>query len=581
MKLSIRIWQTALFILVALVGILFLYFAILPSLKESVATVAQSHLEASLANLARHIEHDFVGPDGKDAIVKETEEFIEDFKTDMWIYDANGGRILSQQSTTHPGDLLSDIVRKGLKGEKVSSADLDKRLVIASKPVVSDGKVVGLIVLADNGAEALDSLHVAQNGLKITLFIALIISSVLGFIFSEAIAREVRKLKRSASAIAQGNFDLRLKPGWVPDEVAELAETFNVMAEKLGDAFEAVRSQQKQILTVINTMAEGVLEVGTNRIVNLANPAAAELLNQPVEDLIGSQLSTVILHPSITESIDQALTGQEASQVCEYDRKILLLHGTPIKDPRNGNVGGAVLILRDFTQQKKVERAQRDFISNASHELRTPIASLKGYVELLASGAKDKPEVRDSFIKTMQVEVEHLHRLVEDLFTLASLDSGAGVLNLAEHTVGEIIQEVLAVSSPLADSVEVKLQTDIDNLASKIICDQSRIAQVMLGFVDNALKHTGAGGEITIFAHPNQEKIEMGVADTGSGIAPEMINRIFDRFYRYSTKRSERKGAGLGLSIAKEIVEAHGSKVKAKSTPGEGSTFSFTLKIPF
>jgi two-component system phosphate regulon sensor histidine kinase PhoR len=180
----------------------------------------------------------------------------------------------------------------------------------------------------------------------------------------------------------------------------------------------------------------------------------------------------------------------------------------------------------------------------------------------------------------MQVEVNHLHRLVEDLFTLASLDSGASILNLAEYTLGEIVEETLTVSNPLADSAQVKLETDIDNPSSKVICDRSRIAQVLLGFVDNALKHTPAGGKITIFAHPNQGKMEVGVTDTGSGIPTHMSERIFDRFYHYSAKKPEKKGTGLGLSIAKEILEAHGSEIKVKSAPGQGSTFSFTLKIP-
>ncbi len=237
--------------------------------------------------------------------------------------------------------------------------------------------------------------------------------------------------------------------------------------------------------------------------------------------------------------------------------------------------------MQDFTEQKKLEQAQRNFISNASHELRTPIASLKGFLELLEDGAKNRAEVRDEFLHTMQREADRLQRLVDDLLTLTQLDSGIDFLHLSEHSINEIVEEVFAVSSPLAASAGVDLKLGSQGDHAVVICDRDRIIQVLLGFVDNALKHTTEGEEIIIFWHVLGKSVQVGVRDTGLGIPPDKVDKIFQRFFRYEAgdDKTKEKGSGLGLAIASELVKAHGSKIEVSSKLNQGSTFSFKLKL--
>jgi signal transduction histidine kinase len=209
--------------------------------------------------------------------------------------------------------------------------------------------------------------------------------------------------------------------------------------------------------------------------------------------------------------------------------------------------------------------------------MRTPIAALKGLLELLSGGAVDDVEVRDDFLRTMTLEVDRLGRLVADLLTLAQLEAGSFKLNVQQVPVADLLGNIATVMHPLADNSEVTLIVDAPADALDVLCDRDRITQVLLGFVDNALKHSTRGGTVTLRAIPRGDAVHLEVEDHGAGIDPAEIPHLFDRFYRVDESRAAPHGTGLGLSIAKEIVEAHESAIDVTSQPGAGSTFGFDL----
>lgn len=230
-----------------------------------------------------------------------------------------------------------------------------------------------------------------------------------------------------------------------------------------------------------------------------------------------------------------------------------------------------------FETLQAAELAQRRFVANASHEMRTPIAALKGSIELLEDGAVEKPEARDRFLHTMHVEVDRLQRLVDELFTLAQLDSGRVVLDLAPAAADRLVTDVGVIMRPLATDAGIELAVETPAAGVTASMDRDRVAQVLLGFVDNALKHTPSGGTVTVFAREDVADVVLGVCDTGPGIAPDALPHVFDRFFRGDTPAGASRGTGLGLSIAQELVEAHGSSIAVASEPGKGAEFSFRL----
>ena len=211
--------------------------------------------------------------------------------------------------------------------------------------------------------------------------------------------------------------------------------------------------------------------------------------------------------------------------------------------------------------------------------MRTPITALKGMLELLDGGAKDDREVRDDFLKTMALEVDRLGRLVSDLLTLAQLEAGSLTLHREPVPVRPLFAEIATVMRPLADRFGVELALDVATGPLDTDCDRDRIMQVLLGFVDNALKHSPAGSTVTLRARPHDGMVSLEVEDHGVGIGPEAIPRLFERFFRVDESRAVPRGTGLGLAIAKEIVETHESVIEVDSRPGEGSTFRFDLPL--
>jgi signal transduction histidine kinase len=314
--------------------------------------------------------------------------------------------------------------------------------------------------------------------------------------------------------------------------------------------------------------------------VRVANPEAVTLLGLqgPAGDLAGQRLADLTRDPGLCAIIDRDLSGAAFAETITLEGRTVRLHSTPLVSA-SGAFEGAVLLMSDITEQHRLEEAQRRFVADASHEMRTPISALKGLLELLSGGAGEDRQVRDDFLRTMTLEVDRLGRLVADLLILAQLDSGAVVLHREPVPVAELLADVATIMRPLAHAADIALVLDVPDPALTADCDRDRILQVLLGFVDNALKHSSVGGSIYVRAQPHGATVTLAVQDEGIGVAPKQIPMLFDRFFRVDESRAVPRGTGLGLSIAKEIIEGHGSTIEVTSQPGQGATFAFTLPI--
>jgi two-component system phosphate regulon sensor histidine kinase PhoR len=583
MKLSVRLWQTALFVTVITVAMLVLSLTLMSTLETSIRDLAREQLSKDADELSGIIAPYFPpDDDGRAEIHRHVLRFEQTFDEDVWVFDKDGRVIESWNTRTQPGGLL-DAAKRGVLGSDIpyTYVDLEKKSIALAGDSIRDdsGVTQGGIVVATRGAEVTRILSASRDQLVVAFFVALGVSGLLGFVFSEVITRQVQRLATAAEAIANGDFSQRLRRGPVPDEIAGLAESYNRMAEQLGRAFAAVEGKEREIAAVVESMAEGVVAVDREQVIRLVNPIAAVLLGMPAQRLLGQRLADIPGGPELVSPVDEALAGRQSNETLLFGDRILYLHGTPFA--LGTKEGGAALLLRDITEQKRWEQAQRAFTANASHELRTPIAALKGFIELLQAGAKERVDVRDDFLETMQVEIDRLQRLVSDLFTLAQLDMGELRLDIGPQRAEDMISDVVAVMSPLAAEAGIALSSRVAPDASSVLCDRDRVVQVLLGFVDNALKHTPRGGGITLWAAPDDGKIRIGVRDTGPGIRAGAADRVFDRFFSVKADSpTSQRGTGLGLAIAKEIVEAHGSGIEVHSEPGRGADFSFPLTKP-
>ncbi len=329
--------------------------------------------------------------------------------------------------------------------------------------------------------------------------------------------------------------------------------------------------QLRQIEARAEALTQGpphpLLVIDTDSVIRFVNARAREALNQT---LIGQTVIEATRSHEIDAVVQAALSRRQiAEQSVTWNIRPYLVRAVPIES------GGAVVVLEDQTQLHRLERVRRDFVANVSHELRTPLASIRLLIETLLAGAKDDPDVSVRMLHQVIGEVEALTQLAQELLDLSMIEAGQMPMQLAQVEMHEVIDEQLRHFAPQAEQKQITL-SNAAPIGLRAEIDQKLIGRVLGNLIHNALKFTPSGGQITIGAEAGAEKITVSVRDTGVGIPPEELPRIFERFYKVDQARGK-SGTGLGLAIARHIVEAHGGKIWAESKPGQGAVFYFTL----
>jgi len=615
-RASIRLWQTALFIIVIVVAMLILSGSLSAGLRDTLSEKAEAAELRNAAALARRLEPEFpVTVESMERVRGVLAEYRGIYGGGIWVYDRDG-TLLESAAEDGPSDDSLERARIGGLAENPPYASTDLRAngwVVAARSLKGPGgSREGVVVTASSVADSLEVLSDVRSRLWVTFWVSLLAAGLLGFGFSQLMSRRIKAMSVAAAAIAGGDFEQRLPTGFVPDEVHDLALSYNSMAVKLGEAFGAIQESQRQIEAVVDSMAEGVIAFDSDGVIRVINPEAVRLLEESGEphdascrehggtassagaaagaangsgasgggeqELLGCRAEDIITEPGLIEVIHAGLAGESSVKTAPLGKFMVLMHATPLLDA-TGSVEGAVLLMADVTEQYRIEDAQRRFVADASHEMRTPIAALKGMLELLEDGAKEVPEVRDDFIHTMQVEADRLSRLVNDLLTLARLEAGTLELKITAEYVASLLGDVASIMHTLAEDAGVTLAVDLPDGDQRVLGDRDRIVQVLLSFTDNALKHSPSGSTIHLRASLRGQRVLLEVADEGEGIEAEQLERVFERFFRADAARAGGGGAGLGLAIAKEIVEAHDADIEVSSAPGEGTTFGFMLPL--
>ncbi len=587
-RASIRLWQTSLFVAVIMVAILILSGSLSAGLKTTLTQMSEANELRNASALARRLEAEFpLTAASIERVRQDLLEYRDIYGSSIWVYNASG-RLIDSANDSGPGQEALDAARAAVKAGDTAYATVDLRAggwVVAAKPIIAaDGKTEGTVVTAGSVADSLAILAAVRFRLWITFWVSLLVAGSLGYWFSSLMGKRIREMSEAAIAIADGDFEQRLPTGYVPDEIYDLADSYNRMAVSLGEAFGAVQESQQRLSAVVASMAEGLVSFDSKGVVRVINQEAALLLGlgNPGDgidrELVGTPAEELAPDAEVLDIIRTGLVGDSVAKTVGLGGYTVLLHCTPLIGT-TGNLRGAVLLLADVTEQQRIEDAQRRFIADASHEMRTPLAALKGILELLIDGAAEDPAVRDDFLSTMQFEADRLGRLVTDLLTLAQLEAGSLQLKVTSESAADLLGSVASVMNTLAERAGVTLAVDLPDGDVRVMADRDRAVQVLLSFTDNALKHSPRGSTVRLRAVRRDERVLLAVADEGSGINAEELTRVFERFYRADAARAGGGGAGLGLAIAKEIVEAHGSSIEVHSEPGTGTTFGFELPI--
>ena len=390
-------------------------------------------------------------------------------------------------------------------------------------------------------------------------------------------ARSVRSVVDGARRLARGDFEHRI-PSVPTSEAGEMADSFNTMAATIRNMVRDLSGERNKLSAVLNTMADGVVVLEPNGRVALMNQAAQWLLDIRTTEPVGIRLVERVRDSELIEVIAGAL---ESGQL-RHNELELLHRGSfinVIATPLSGDGSeGVLLMLHDLSNLRQIETTRREFVSNVSHELRSPLASIKALTESLQDGAFDEPEIAADFMERIQKDVARMGSLVDDLLALSRLESGQTPLNLGPLNLRALTDDLLDSYSMQSNGVRIEQTMPVD--LPLVTGDEGMVRQVLVNLLENALKFTSEGGRIGVEAVAGEEFVEVRVKDTGAGIPPEHLPHVFERFYKVDRARRD-GGTGLGLAIVKHIVQVHGGDVSVESEEGAGSTFAFTLSRAF
>ncbi len=426
----------------------------------------------------------------------------------------------------------------------------------------------------------------ADTRLQIVLWIsgAAVIAVVVSFILSRRLARSLgrplRALLGAAAKLGEGNSGQRaFSEG--PDEIGELVSAFNRMSEQLDARIARLEEDRQQLRTILSGMVEGVVALDSNQRILYANERATQLLGLPWQAPVGRRLWEVVRQRPLLDVVQRALDSSEPQQEelswSGPNVRSLTVHAArlPGLPPR-----GAVLVLHDTTELRRLERLRQEFVANVSHELKTPLSIIKACVETLLEGAMDDPHHRRQFLEQLDTQGNRLHALILDLLSLARIESGEELFDFQSIPVCEVVQSCMERHRPRAESKEqtFEMEPPAGDEELTVWADEEALEQILDNLLDNAVKYTPQGGRVGVRWRREGEQVCLEVADTGIGIPDSDLPRIFERFYRVDKARSRQLGGtGLGLSIVKHLVQAMHGSVRAASRLGQGTTFIICL----
>ena len=467
---------------------------------------------------------------------------------------------------------------KGYKGVSVRySATLDKNMMYIALPLFKAESVQAVVRTAVSVSTIDKSIQSVRNNILITLVPIILVAALASLVVSRRISRPVEEMKKGAREFAQGNLKNRLA---VPhtEELSELARAMNTMAESLDSRIKDSINRQRELEAVHTSMQEGVIAIDNDEHIITINAAASKIFDFSAATLKNRNILEVARNFELQTFIQKALSTHEPVEedihIQRDEEMILNIHSTALWDTSEERMG-TLIIFHDITRMRRLERMHKDFAANVSHELKTPLTSIKGFIETLQEMVqRNHTEQSLNFMQIIDKNVNRMIDLINDLLALSRLERLQGTdIQFENHPISSLVAAGVNLCRPAWEKKNIAIEVHCPDKA-KALVDPILMEQALVNLVDNAIKYSPADGRVAIEVTPVEGGTEIRIRDWGSGIGQEHLPKIFNRFYRVDKGRSRAEGGtGLGLAIVKHIIQYHSGRIEVQSTKGKGSCF--------
>lgn len=530
----------------------------------------------------------------RDGVDLYTDKIKQTTNSRITIVDVQGNVIIDTEKDFSGMDNHADrpeIVAslKGETGKSIRNSNtLKVDFIYVAQPILEAGKVVGAVRLA----KPLYEINSISLSLYVSVFVAVIIgvaaATLLGYKISVNITKPVKEITYTASKVALGYFDNRININ-TKDEIGILANSINDMASRLNDTITSLQDKNLKLEAIMSSVVNGIIAIDNAERVLFINSTAESLLKITSKDVVGKHFLQVVRNNSIDNYLKEIFENRKFFDteitIAGPEEKVLKLYGNPIKRTNENNIEGIIITIQDITELRKLENVRTEFVANVSHELKTPLTSIKGFVETLKTGDIDDKQDEIRFLNIIEDEADRLYRLINDILCLSELEQKKAKLINEEIRVDEAVKAVLSVLKNQSEKKNIKLTMQVEEKLRNPFGDTDKFKQMLINLVDNSIKYTPENGIVRVEAYnrineAGQDRIIIKVTDNGIGIPKQHIPRLFERFYRVDKARSRNVGGtGLGLAIVKHIVILLNGEIEVDSEVGKGTEFRIILPV--
>jgi len=545
------------------------------SLRQEARTIGKIVEQYSNVEDSFKIIQDILGDETNALIVKNSASIYLSVQEGL-NGDVIEEQILNDTELTKIYQSNDPIIKKMLMPSMKNENQMESYIILAS-PLESDKEVHGAVFIYQSLEVISNTTNQTTKIVYLSGIIALLLTTMFTFFLTSRITSPLRSMREAALEIAKGNFDTKV-PYTQRDEIGELGSAFNRMGRQLKHHVEVINQEKEQLSNILTSMTDVVITFNKDFTVLVSNPQADQLFQKWYANNVDK--NSKHLPPELYQMLEHVFDEEEELKV-ELDIQGMYVSVSITLLYSKNSVRGAVVVLRDMTEQHRLDKMRSDFIANVSHELRTPISMLQGYSEAIIDDVVTTEEDRNEMIRIIYDESKRMGRLVTELLDLARLESGYLSIHKGKVAVIPTFERITLKFDQIAKEKNINLHFEHTlQEPIKLEIDEDRIEQVLTNLIDNALRHTLEEGTVLVRLTKGIQELIVEVSDTGHGIPKEDLQYVFERFYKADKARTRGKsGTGLGLAIAKNIVERHDGKIVVDSEVGIGTTFTIHLPM--